>query len=272
MPSLALDRQEQAENSNPSIVSLPLSAEQQKLLDQSRRYALDYVSNLPNFICRQVTRQFEAGRKPEHWRKLETIGSRLVFSEGREERTIETINDKPPSRNRALRRPLQTEGEFGVLLGNVFGEASKAVFSWNGWQTLRGKRVAVFDYIVDNEHSTLRLSLSNLVRAVVPYHGSIYADPATGVVWRITNSPFDIPDEVRTRSIATVIDYDAVTINGQTHLLPVEASVALDTGSHNVLNRMEFLDYRKFDAESTITFAATPSEVITSPGGKPDNQ
>ena len=108
---------------------------------------------------------------------------------------------------------------------------------------------------MDNQHSTLRLGLSDFVRAVVPYRGSIYTDPETGTVWRITSVPFDIPREIQTRSIATVIDYDAVTIAGQPHVLPVEASVTLDTGSHNVLNRIEFQEYRKFEAESRITFA-----------------
>jgi hypothetical protein len=265
IPSLAVCQQEQSENSAPSVVSLPLTIEQQKLLEQTGRYAENYVSNLPNFICRQVTHQYEAGRKPEHWRKLDTLGAKLVFADGREQRTLESINDKAPSSGRIPRQPLQTEGEFGVLLGNVFGVKTNAAFMWNGWQTLRGKRVAVFDYLVDNQHSTLRLGLSDLVRAVVPYRGSIYADAATGAVLRITSVPFDIPREIQTRSIATIIDYDAVTIGEQTHLLPVEASVTLDTGSHNVLNRMEFREYRKFEAESKITFAPSGDGAATPP-------
>jgi hypothetical protein len=262
IPSLAVCQQQQAENSAPSVISLSLTMEQQKLLEQIGRYAEDYVSNLPNFICQQITRQFEAGRKPEHWRKLDTLGAKLVFTDGREQRTLETINDKPPGSGRVPRQPLQTEGEFGVLLGNVFGVKTDAAFMWNGWQTLRGKRVAVFDYLVDNQHSTLRLGLSDFVRAVVPYRGSIYADPDTGAVWRITSVPFDIPREIQTRSIATVIDYDSVSIGGQLHLLPVEASVTLDTGSHNVMNRIEFREYRKFEAESKITFAPSGGENI----------
>jgi hypothetical protein len=262
IPSLAVCQQQQNENSAPSVVSLPLTGEQQKLLEQAGRYAENYVANLPNFICQQVTSQFEAGRKPEHWRKLDKLGAKLVFSDGEEKRTLETINDKPLASGRVPRQPLQTEGEFGVLLGNVFGVKTDATFMWNGWQTLRGKRVAVFDYIVDNQHSTLRLGLSDFVKAVVPYRGSVYADAETGAVWRITSVPFDIPREIQTRSIATVIDYDSVSIAGQPHVLPVEASVTLDTGSHNVLNRIEFREYRKFEAESRITFAPSGNDTV----------
>jgi hypothetical protein len=42
----------------------------------------------------------------------------------------------------------------------------------------------------------------------------------------------------------------------------VEASVTLDTGSHNVLNRIEFREYRKFEAESRITFAPSGNDTV----------
>lgn len=123
---------------------------------------------------------------------------------------------------------------------------------------LRGRRVAVFDFDVAKEHSTLRLSLSDLAHATVPYRGSVFADPSTGAVLRITNSAYDIPPVVQTRSIATTIDYDPVSIAGRDYLLPVEASVLVDTGSRHVWNRLEFRGYRKFEAESTVTFGSDP--------------
>jgi hypothetical protein len=49
-----------------------------------------------------------------------------------------------------------------------------------------------------------------------------------------------------------------VNIAGRDYLLPVEASVLLDTGSHHVWNRMQFHDYQKFGADSTITFGSEP--------------
>jgi hypothetical protein len=234
------------------------TADQRKILDSIRAYAGDYISNLPNFICQQVTQQLEAGKKPTRWHKGDTIVSKLVFTDGREQRSLESINDKPAQPSRFVRRPLVTEGEFGVLLANVLNEKTQATFSWSGWQMLRGRRVAVFDFDVAREHSTLRLSLSDLAQATVPYRGSVFADPSSGAVLRITNSAYDIPAAVRTKSIATTIDYDPVSIAGRDYLLPVEASVLLDTGSHHVWNRMQFHDYQKFGADSTITFGSEP--------------
>ena len=234
----------------------PSEAEQTAMLAAMRQYAEQYISGLPNFICAQVTQQFEAGRKATHWHKGDTLRSKLVFAHGSEERSLELVNNKPPGPGRRWRAPLTTEGEFGILLANVFGESSEASFRWREWETIRGKRVAVFDYTVDREHSTLKLTLSDLAHSVVPYHGSVYADPSAGSVWRISNSAFDIPPEVRTKSISTVIEYDQVPIGGREYLLPVEATVSLDTGSNNVRNDISFSEYRKFETDSSVTYTS----------------
>ncbi len=234
----------------------PSEAEQDAMLAAIRQYAEAYISHLPNFICAQETQQFEAGRKATHWHKGDTLRSKLVFINCNEERSLELVNNKPPGSGKRWRTPLTTEGEFGTLIGSVFGASTEASFQWHGWETIRGRRVAVFDYLVDHEHSTLKLTLSDLAHSVVPYHGSVYADSVTGAVWRISNSAFDIPPEVRTKSISTVIDYEQVPIGGTEYLLPVQAVVALDTGSNNVRNEMWFSEYRKFETDSSVRYTS----------------
>jgi hypothetical protein len=59
------------------------------------QYAAQYVSNLPNFLCSQVTRQFEAGKKSNRWRKGDTLIAKLSFNQGGEERTLDSVNGKP---------------------------------------------------------------------------------------------------------------------------------------------------------------------------------
>lgn len=224
-----------------------------------RQYAEQYVSNLPNFLCVQVTEQYEAGAKPKHWRKGDTLTSRLVFNEGREQRTLQLVNNKPPKGAiRPWRIPLTTEGEFGMLLDRVLGSESGATFAWSGWETVDGRRVAVFHYAIDKDRSTLQLSLSDLDHAIIPYSGAIYGDPDTGVVWRITSTASDIPEELETRSISTVISYGGVPIGGANYLLPVEASVLVDTGSRFLRNEIHFTNYQKFETSSNITYNPTP--------------
>jgi hypothetical protein len=231
----------------------PDAAEQQRMLDNIREYASRYLNNLPNFVCARVTEEYEAGKKPEHWKQRNTLTSRLVFNQGREDQTLELVNGKEVRPGRYIERRLETEGEFGILISNVLDSNTGTEISWSHWEDLGGSRVAVFEYLVDLKHSTLSLGLGGMGQ-FVPYRGLIYADPASGEVRRITNSPFDIPDSVATKSITTTIDYGSVDIGDRHFVLPVTASIWLDTGHNNVLNKVSFRDYRKFEAESKITF------------------
>jgi hypothetical protein len=246
----------------------PTPVEQENLLHAMHRYAEQYISNLPNFLCVQVTRQLEAGKKSNRWHQGDTLVSTLMFSQGREHRTLKSVNGKPiVSARKRWHTPLVTEIEFGMLLSRVLGPNSEAFFTWSRWDTLRGKRLAVFDYTVDKQHSTLTLSLSDLAKAVVPYRGSVYADPVTGAVWRITDRASDIPLELMTREISTTVDYGEVQIGDKKYLLPLEAAVSLLLDTKKVRNELEFQGYRKFEADSVITFGpgAAPADVEAPP-------
>jgi len=233
----------------------PDPAEQDRLLAAMHEYADHYISSLPNFICTQVTRQLEAGKKSNRWHKGDTLTTTLMFNRGREQRKLVLVNGKPvePGPKR-WHTPLITEGEFAILLSRVLGAESQAYFTWGRWETLREKRLAVFDYTVDKRHSTLTLSLSDLAKATVAYSGSVWGDPATGAVWRITDTASDIPPALLTRAISTAIDYGEVLIGEKKYLLPIEATAALLLETKKVRNEMEFQGYRKFEADTVITF------------------
>jgi hypothetical protein len=248
------DATEQSVSSQPP----PGGPEQDSMLDRMHEYAEQYVSKLPNFLCVQVTHQFQAGKRSKHWSEGDTLTSKLSFNKGHEVRSLELVNGKPAEGGRhKARMPLVTEGEFGILLAQVLGAKSGAAFNWNRWDRLGGKRVAVFDYIVDREHSTLSLSLSDLARAVIPYSGTIYADPGNGTVWRITDTATEIPPALETQQISTTVDYHETQIGSAAYMLPTEATVTLLLKRKKVRNQMEFQGYRKFEADSAITFGAS---------------
>ena len=248
----------------------PDTAEQARMLDAMRLYAGQYIANLPNFICDQVMRQYEAGRKAKRWHTGDVLTSKLLFNSGHEERNLELVNDKPVRPGiRRWHTPLQTEGEFGILLDRVFTSASQASFAWKSWDVIRGQRVAVFTFVIDAEHSTMTLRLSDLAKATVAYHGTVYADPESGAIWRITDGATELPEELRTKSIATAIDYDRVPIAEKSYLLPVQATIWMTTDNNNVRNELEFRNYRKFETDSVIRFASA-GEPASSPGDPKD--
>ncbi len=231
----------------------PDSAEQQRMLEKVRQFASRYLDNLPNFVCSRITEQYEAGKKPKDWRRHETLTTRLIFNQGKENETLELVNGKPIRPGHFIERPLETQGEFGGLVSLVLDERTSAQIVWTRWEDLRGQRMAVFEYVVDQDHSKLTIGVDGL-DTIVPYRGLIYADPETGELWRITNTPFNIPAAVDTKSVNRTIDYGPVDINNKHFILPVSATILLDTGRRNILNKVSFNEYRKFDAESKITF------------------
>jgi len=248
----------------------PGEAEQQKILAAIRQYSEDYIAKLPNFVCQQITQEFEADRKGKRWHKADALSEKLVFSRGREQRTLELVNNKQVRGSVRVRRVLSTEGEFGILLSKIFDEDSAAKFSWGGWDSVRGHRVARFDYSIDRQHSTL--SLTNYIKATVAYGGSLYGDPETGAVWRVTSGSTEIPEELQISSIATTIEYEEVPIGSQKYLLPVSAIVLVVAEHDQTRNELRFEGYRKFEAESTISFGGEATNDNNGPEKTPKPQ
>jgi hypothetical protein len=227
-----------------------------EIIAKVRNYAADYIDRLPNFICTQTIIHSVAGKKGDRWHRRDTQAAQLVFAGGKEKRTVQAVNGKPVSNGkwRGNRNELTTEGEFGILMANILGPDSWAEISWGGRENLRGKDVAVVKYSIDQEHSTLRLSRDYLASAFVAYYGEVFADATNGAVMRITKQLSNIPPELETESSRTVIDYDKVAIGGTDYLLPSAASIEMTIRSGRLRNEMSFDGYRKFEANSTITF------------------
>ena len=237
----------------------PSQAEQDRMIAAMRDYAADYTAKLPNFICEEVTSQFEGGRKANRWRQGDTLRARLIYSNGREERKLLAVNDTAVAAyHRGWQKPLTVEGEFGELMIGILAPETAAKFTWSGWDDRDGRHLARFDYAIDQQHSILSLSLSDLSKARVATHGSLWADPQSGALWRITVEADDIPKAVRTRSSATTIEYGQVQIGGRTYLLPIRAQATVSYEGKTARNEIRFEGYRKFETESTITFGDAP--------------
>ena len=235
----------------------PPAEDQQKILNAMRTYAERYVSELPNFICDQVVRQFEAGKKSKRWREGDSLQYKLSFNGGRDTRTLQIVNNKPiDGAKRRWRAPLITQGEFGNKFARVFGEESQTAFEWAGWQAIGDKRLAAFNYSITKEHSALKLS-KDYYTAVLGYHGSVYAEPESGVVWKITDTTSEIPKELETEEIQNTVEYDRIAVGSKAYMLPVRATALVILENQRIRNELEFKAYRKFETESTITFGGS---------------
>jgi hypothetical protein len=242
----------------------PDSIRQQQILELMKEYALNYTQNLPNFICVQVTRRYVDPRASDHFQSIGTVLAKVSYNEGRENYKVYSVNGQyqdtdmqhlPMGGGGAI-----SSGEFGSLMRQIFEPDSEAEFGWDHWATLRGRRMAVFNYFIDSGHSKYSIDYSagpnDEQRIITAYKGLIYADENTGEIDRIKFVAVNIPRSFPVSEATEILDYDLVTISGHEFVCPLMARLFMTAGREKSKNEIEFRDYRKFGTDSQIQYGA----------------
>ena len=261
----------------------PDPADQAKTIEALRTYAETYTKNLPNFICFQVTkrevalapnevagvRESSPGRgrltaASTDRKSTDTFEEQLGYFDHKESYQLLKVDGKKQKPGQARPPGLTSAGEFGSTLWGVFDPQSKAEFEWKKWDTLRGERVSVFSFHVDQAHSGAQLEVPSRT-VVIGYHGLIYARRDSKIVLRLTTeaeSPKDFP----LQEVTHLLDYGQVEIAGQAFVLPLHAEMRTrmsedflrygrEAGHSKqvfLTNQVDFHDYRKYTAESVL--------------------
>jgi hypothetical protein len=234
----------------------PDSVRQQQILDEIKQYAMTYTDNLPNFICLQVTRRFVDFNSSDHYRLVDTVNAQLSYTEGKENYRLVSVNNRVVSMGMEQLGGAVSVGEFGSLMKGIFDAKSEAEFGWDHWATLRGKRMAVFNYFIDSGHSSYSIEYNREQRIITAYRGLVYADEYTGAISRITFTAVDIPRSFPVNEATEILDYDDVNISGQPYICPLKADLRMRAGREKTKNEIEFRLYRKFGTESNIVYDA----------------
>ncbi len=249
-------------SAKPAPIPPPDSVRQQQILDEIKQYALSYAQTVPNFICLQVTRRYIDLNASDHYRSLGTILAQLSYNEGHENYKVFSVNNKlvdTSMENVSVGGGATSTGEFESLTRSIFQPNSNADFGWDHWGKLRGKVMAVFNYSIDSGHSSYSISYgsgNDVQRIITAYKGLIYADPNTGAISRVTFEAVNIPKSFPVDATQEILDYDDVTISGQTYICPLKAQLKMKAGLQKSKNEIEFRNYRKFGTESTIVYDA----------------
>jgi len=249
----------------PAPIPPPSSVKQQEILDLMRQYAMTYEQGLPNYICVRVDRQYVDPNAGENYRSLGTILSKVSYNQGQEHYKVYSVHGKlvDTDMNGVGGGGARSQGEFAGLMRSIFEPKSQADFGWDHWATLRGRRMAVFNYFIDSGHSSYTIeygdSPGDEQRIVTAYRGLIYADPNTGEISRIKFEAVDIPRSFPVQATTEVLDYDLVDISGQQFVVPLRSLLMMKAGRQNSKNQIEFRDYRKFGTESNITYDIDPN-------------
>jgi hypothetical protein len=240
----------------------PDPGEQKKVLADATDYAFHHERSLPDFLCIQTTRRFQdfpardiPGR--EEWRPLDIIVERLAYVEHREDYKVIEINGVPSSIEHDKLGGASSSGEFGSVMKSIFAPESAAEFHWQTWFTLRGQKMHVYAYHVAADKSEYHVMVAEQNKDLVTaYHGLIFIDDRKHYVHRITLHADGIPPSYPIQDVSLMLDYDYTRIGDADYLLPLDFELRSREGSVRIKNDVDYEDYRKFTADSSVRFGA----------------
>jgi hypothetical protein len=238
----------------PPVMPPPSADEQKRVIDEARDYALNYTKSLPNFICTQVTRRYVDPSGLEFWQQQDMITAKLSYFEQKEDYKVVMVNNRVTDLKYDQVGGATSSGEFGSLLKELFDPDTQADFTWERWGKLRGRIVHVFSYRVTQPRSRWHINYDKRMDIIAGYTGLVYVDKDNPMIHRVTLKAEDIPISFPIQQASTVLDYDMQNISGSDFVLPLRAEIRMREGKMLSRNEVEFRLYRKFGADSTITF------------------
>jgi hypothetical protein len=242
----------------PKPIPPPSYEEQQRVIEEARAYALNYSKSLPDFICLQVTRRYvdphyKAGTEGS-WAVSDRLAEKLSYFDQHEKYEPLSRNDNSlyGKGSEALGGAL-SRGDFGTLLREIFSPESSAEFHWKRWGNLDSHLFYVYSYAVDQPHSKETLTYERTQEVTPGYHGEVFVEKGSNVIWRVTVEP-EPPPSFPMQNIFQQLDYRYTDISGQKFLLPASGTVVMRTNGFGNKNEIEFRSYRKYSADTSITF------------------
>jgi hypothetical protein len=242
----------------PTPAPAPSAPDQKRLIEAARETALHYTEGLPDFLCTQAIRRYAGTDGNESWRLMDRLVVRLGYAERREDYKLISIDDRPTDKDYQALAGATSAGEFGSMLHEIFNPQSHAEFRWEREVTLHDRPVHVFSYQVALGDASYQLSYGtdpqHRQRVTTGFHGLVYVDRETSQVVKFVLEADHIPADFPLQRAVTTVDYDFAEVGGKPYLLPLRADVRLGTDAQMTRNDVQFVNYRKFSADTTLSF------------------
>lgn len=254
---------------NPAAASLPPAAEGLELLERTRKATLGAADTMPDYLVKQQITRSRAFGGTSNWNVYDRLSIAVSYRQSvGEQYKILSVNGMAPSVDAREGSNYgekiggtTSSGEYVSMLSQLFQPETRAEFQMVDTDMLRERRTVVYEYLVKKELSRQTLSFQSNINAaplstIVGYHGRVWVDRETNRVLRLETISAEIPPDFPITAAASIIDYDWVTINEKTHLLPsravIELSSRLGTQREQTRNDILFRGYRKFGTEVKI--------------------
>jgi VWFA-related protein len=278
---------------DPPVAELPGTAApdgaaRQRMLDAARNYVAQTLPRLPDFLATRTIKRYDDS--PQALKKgawpvragLHLVGTSSREISVRNEREGQGVEHGSAASQE--QNGLSTWGEFGFLPAVILADTVKGTVTWSHWEQMAAGPAAVFHYAVPHSASHYEIvgtiahgprwqpADASTVRTAAAYHGSLWVDPETGAVLRLTLEIGE--NEVgQFKRFAVMVQYAPVQIGGRNFICPVR-SLALDLASAGVtsslfgnsgladvptewLNVASYSGYHRF-ASTTRILADTP--------------
>jgi len=288
----------------------PDDAEQSRMLNATRKYVAEALPSLPNFLAtRTIKRYDDTPQAAEKGGWGVRLGLHLVATSNREISVRVERENQPPAQGSAVWQEqigLISGGEFGTTLGMILADMSQGSVRWSSWEATASGLDAVFQYSVPRSASHFEVigsrertnlvglgtvargsspsslgvqpgdpSNTTIVRTRPSYHGSIWLDPATGSVLRITMEA-DAKDGAPFERAGILVQYGQVQIGDSKFICPIR-SLALSKAVPDPralysdaptewLNETIFSEYHRF-ASTTRILNDSPAPPPEKPNG-----
>jgi hypothetical protein len=294
----------------------PEAATQQRILSALRRYVVETLPRLPDFLATRTTLHYDDG--PYVVSKGEWPSRSGLHLVDRSSREISIRDEResqiPGSRSAVWQQQggLISGGEFGATLGMILTDTAQGKISWSHWEQTPDGEAAVFQYSVprsashfevisslEHQHTAETYDAPNgggrgissigtrpgggpnisILRTTSQYHGSLWIDPTTGTILRITIQA-DLKSESLNRA-AILVQYGPVRIGDANFICPIHsvawssavatAQTIADNTPTEWLNDTLFTNYHRFASTVRIIPGQNPPASDSRPEGSGPN-
>ncbi len=234
-----------------------------ELIASIRRAVNEAFDKLPNLRAKQVTSLFHSTSRPVKWIPDNVVSAEIAYEEEKEAYSDIQIDGKRPANApmtgdseymRSLDKAWST-GDFETLSHCVFSELEDRDF--HRARNERSEQPDLLVYEFNGGRSSACLGIRYKSEIAYPaYKGSITVSQRTREVLHVELEAVDIPTAFPLDRAERSVDFARVRIGGEQLLLPATGYwFGCFRNSYSCfMNRIDFRDYRRFEAASTVKF------------------
>ena len=227
------------------------------IIESAREAAFSFAETLPNYVVKQFTTRYgtqAAQGGKTSWQAIDTVTADVVSENSKESYKNVLVNGKPP-KEAIEKTGAWSTGEYASLLQDVLSPLTDADFHGQRAITIVNRAAYRYDFSVQKANSHWHVFAES--ESYTPeYTGSIWIDKQNYRVLRIELAAQKMPKTFLLDTVESAVDYDYFLIGDGKFLLPAhsEALSCIRGTSDCTRNVIDFRNYRKFSAETSITF------------------